>query len=95
MVLVKALDLKFKYRKYIETRDELKFRGLPDTALFNRDDLYEVLPMMGAALEALGTTDGRVLHILEDLLNDMPRFICSREEVFNYLVGCGSEVLQG
>lgn len=95
MVLVKALDLKFKYRKYIETRDEPKFRGLPDTALFNRDDLYEVLPMMGAALEALGTTDGRVLHILEDLLNDMPRFICSREEVFNYLVGCGSEVLQG
>jgi hypothetical protein len=35
-----------------------------------------------------------MLHVLEDLLNEMPRFVSSREEVFNYLVGCGSDVLQ-
>ncbi|MCE1226947.1 MAG: hypothetical protein LWW87_10750 [Geobacteraceae bacterium] len=94
MLIVKAFDLKFKYRKYVETRDEPKFSGLPDPTAFNRDDLYEILPMMGAVMDTLGTTDGRVLHLLEDLLNEMPRFVSSREEVFNYLVGCGSDVLQ-
>ena len=95
MIIVKASDLKFNYRKYIETKDEPKFCGLPDSTPFNRDDVYDVLPMMGAALEAIGTNEGRMLHILEDLLNEMPRFISSREEVFNYLVGCGTEVMQG
>ena len=94
MLVVKAFDLKFKYRKYVETRDEPKFSGLPDPAVFNRDDLYEILPMMGMVMDTLGTTDGRVLHLLEDLLNEMPRFVSSREEVFNYLVGCGSDALQ-
>ena len=94
MLVVKAFDLKFKYRKYVETRDEPKFSGLPDPAVFNRDDLYEILPMMGAVMDTLGTTDGRVLHFLEDLLNEMPRFVSSREQVFNYLVGCGSDALQ-
>lgn len=94
MLVVKAFDLKFKYRKYVETRDEPKFSGLPDPAVFNRDDLYEILPMMGVVMDTLGTTDGRVLHLLEDLLNEMPRFVSSREEVFNYLVGCGSDALQ-
>ena len=94
MLVVKAFDLKFKYRKYVETRDEPKFYGLPDPTAFNRDDLYEILPMMGAVMDTLGTTDGRVLHLLEDLLNEMPRFVSSREEVFNYLVGCGSDALQ-
>lgn len=94
MLIVKAFDLKFKYRKYVETRDEPKFSGLPDPSPFNRDDLYEILPMLGAVMDTLGTVDGRMLHILEDLLNEMPRFVSSREEVFNYLVGCGSDVLQ-
>ena len=94
MLVVKAFDLKFKYRKYVETRDEPKFSGLPDPSPFNRDDLYEILPMLGAVMDTLGTVDGRMLHVLEDLLNEMPRFVSSREEVFNYLVGCGSDVLQ-
>lgn len=85
MLIVKAFDLKFKYRKYIETRDEPKFDGLPDPAPFNRDDLYEVLPMLGAVMDRLGTADGEVLHLLEDLLNEMPRCIVSREEVYEYL----------
>ncbi len=91
MLIVKAFDLKFKYRKFTETREEPKFSGLPDPAPFNRDDLYEVLPMMGAVMERLGTVDGRVLHLLEDLLNEMPRFINSREEAYDFLYHVAEE----
>lgn len=94
MLIVKAFDLKFKYRKYTENRDGPKFSGLPDPTPFNRDDLYEVLPMMGAVMDQLGTTDGEVLHLLEDILNEMPRFVTTREEVFDYLVGSVREYLQ-
>jgi hypothetical protein len=93
MLIVKAFDLKFKYRKYTETRDEPKFAGLPDPAPFNRDDLYEILPMMGAVMDQLGSVDGELLHQLEDILNGMPRFIATRGEVFDYLVGSARECL--
>ncbi len=93
MLIVKASDLKFKYRKYVNQRDEPKFSGLPDPTPFNRDDVYEILPMMGAVMEQLQSDDGRVLHLLEDLLNEMPRFLTSREEVYGYLVGCASDLL--
>jgi len=95
MLIVKASDLKFKYPRDVAHREEPKFSGLPDPAPFNRDDLYEILPMMSAAMEALGSDNGRVLHLLEDFLNEMPRFISSRAEVYDYLVGCGRDVLQG
>ncbi|RII31067.1 MAG: hypothetical protein CXR30_04495 [Geobacter sp.] len=95
MLIVKASDLKFKYPRDVAHREEAKFSGLPDPAPFNRDDLYEILPMMSAAMEALGSDNGRVLHLLEDILNEMPRFVTTREEVYNYLVGCGRDVLQG
>jgi hypothetical protein len=94
MLIVKASDLKFKYRKYIETRDEPKFHGVPDPAPFNRDDLYDILPMMGAVMDQLASIDGEVLNLLEDILNEMPRFVSSREEVFDYLVGSGRECLR-
>ncbi len=93
MLIVKAFDLKFKYRKYTETRDEPKFSGLPDPTPFNRDDLYEVLPMFGAVLDRLASVDGIVLHLLEDLLNEMPRCISSREEVYEYLYRMAEENL--
>lgn len=94
MLIVRAFDLKFKYRKYVETRDEPKFSGLPDPAPFNRDDQYEVLPMLSAVMDELGSTDGELLHLLEDILNEMPRFVTTREEVFDYLVGSGRECLR-
>lgn len=94
MLVVKASDLKFKYRKYIESRDEPKFSGLPDPAPFNRDDLYEILPMMGGVMDQLGSVDGKLLHQLEDILNEMPRFIVTRGEVFDYLVGSARECLR-
>jgi hypothetical protein len=95
MIIVKPSDLKFKYRRYVDQRDEPKFTGLPDPTPFNRDDLYEILPMMGAVMAALQTVDGSMLHQLEDILNEMPCFIASREEVYGYLVGCASDLLEG
>jgi hypothetical protein len=94
MLIIKASDLKFKYRKYIENRDEPKFSGLPDPVPFNRDDLYEILPMMGAVMDELASTDGEVLHMLEDILNEMPRFVHTRAEVFDYLAGSARECLR-
>lgn len=93
-ITIKPSDLKFKYPRDTVHRDEPKFSGLPDPAPFNRDDLYDILPMMEAAMDALGSDNGRVLNFLEDILNEMPRFVTTREEVFNYLVECGRECLR-
>ena len=93
-IIVKASDLKFKYPRDIANREEPKFTGLPDPAPFNRDDLYDVLPMMEAVMDDLGSQDGEVLNLLEDLLNQMPRFLTTREEVFDYLQGSARECLR-
>ena len=91
-IVIKPSDLKFKYPKDIARRDLPKFAGKPDPALFNRDDLYEVLPIFAAVMDTLGSIDGRLLHLLEDILNtDMPRFIATREEVFDCLVETARE----
>jgi hypothetical protein len=93
-ITIKPSDLKFKYPRDIANRDEPKFTGVPDSAPFNRDDLFEILPMMAAVMDELASVDGEVLHLLEDLLNQMPRFITSREEVFDYLQGSARECLR-
>jgi hypothetical protein len=93
-IIVKASDLKFKYPRDIANREEPKFTGLPDPAPFNRDDLYDVLPMMEAVMDELASQDGEILNLLEDLLNQMPRFINTREEVFDYLRGSVRECLR-
>jgi len=93
-ITLKPSDLYYRYRKDIANRDKPKFCGKPDQEPFNRDDLYEVVPMMEAAMDALGTTDGRVLNLLEDIMNlEMPRFIESREMVFDCLVETARERL--
>jgi hypothetical protein len=93
-IIVKASDFKFKYPRDIANRDQPKFSGLPDPEPFNRDDLYEILPMMSAVMDDLGSEDGEVLNLLEDLLNQMPRFITTRGEVFYYLQGSARECLR-
>jgi hypothetical protein len=86
-IVIKPSDLKFKYPKDIARRELPKFAGKPDPAEFNRDDLYELLPMFGAVMDALGADDERILHLLEDILNaEMPRFISTREDVFDFLL---------
>lgn len=95
-ITIKPSDLQYKYPKDIATRDQPKFLGKPDPAPFNRDDLYEIIPMLEAVMDALGTDDGRVLHMLEEIINrDLPRFINRREEVFDCLVETARERLAG
>ena len=93
-VIIKASDLKFRYPRDVVNRAAPKFTGLPDPAPFNRHDLYEVLPMMSAAMNGLESNDGEILHILEDILNQMPGFLRSREEVYDYLLGSARECLR-
>lgn len=94
-LVVKPSDLKYKYPRDIPNRDRPKFRGKPDPHPFNRDDLYEILPVLAAVMDELGRDDGRTLHLLEDLMNrDLPRFLTSREEVFDFLLECSREILE-
>lgn len=93
-IIVKASDLKFRYPRDVANRDEPKFAGLPDPAPFNRHDLYEILPMLSAVMDELESVDGEVLHLVEDVLNDMPGFIATRGEVFDYLRGSARECLR-
>ena len=93
-VTLKASDLYYKYPRDVANRRNPKFAGKPDPAPFNRDDLYEVLPMMEAVMNELGTTEGSVLNMLEDIMiSEMPRFIESREMVFDCLVETARERL--
>jgi hypothetical protein len=94
MIAVKASDFKFKYPRDVANREQTKFTGLPDPAPFNRDDLFDILPMMTAVMNELQSEDSEVLHLLEDLLNQMPRFVSSRGEVFDYLRGSAMECLR-
>jgi hypothetical protein len=84
-ITIKPSDFKFKYPKDIANRNEPKFSGIPDPAPFNRDDLFDVIPMMEAVMDAISSTDGNDLDMLEDILNEMPGFISTREEVFKFL----------
>ncbi len=93
-LVIKPSDFKYRYPRDIAHRGCPKFCGKPDPHPFNRDDLYEVFPMMAAAMEELDSTDGRVLHLLEDILNfDIPRSINRREDVFDCLVETARERL--
>ncbi len=91
---IKPSDLYYKYPRDSVRRDEPKFQGKPDPFPFNRDDLYEVLPMLGQVMEALGRDDERTLHAVEELMiRNLPLWIVSREETFDFLVGCMRESL--
>ena len=93
-IIVKASDFKFKYPRDVVNREQPKFTGLPDPAPFNRHDLYDILPVMSAVMNELDSEDGEVLHLLEDVLNQMPGFITTRGEVFDYLQGSAKECLR-
>ncbi len=93
-IIIKPSDLKYRYPKDVINREKPRFGGKPDSAPFSRDDLYEILPMMTAVMNELGSDDGRVLHLIEDILNnDVPRFISTREEVFDCLVAATRDCL--
>ena len=86
-------DLKYKYPRVIDTRYQPKFLGKDDPAPFNRDDLYDIIPVLEAVMDDLGRDDARTLHCIEDLMNrDLPRCLESRGEVFGFLAGCAREL---
>lgn len=86
-IKIKPSDLFHKYNHIKETQHEPKFAGLPDPHPFDRDDLYEIVPMLEAVMNEMGYEDGNTLQKLEELIiYEMPRFIETREEVFNFLV---------
>lgn len=94
-VTIKPSDLYYRYPKDTLNRHAAKFRGKPDPAPFNRDDLYEVIPMLEQVMAALDQDDARTLHAVEEvMIRDLPRFLATREEVFDFLVGCGREMLE-
>jgi hypothetical protein len=86
-IAIRPSELYYKYARKKATRDFPKFAGKPDTHPFDRDDLYEVIPMLEAVMNELGSVDGCVLRRAEEVLNnEMPCFIRTREEVFDCLV---------
>ena len=50
-------DLYYKYPRDTVRRHEPKFSAKPDRAPFNRDDMYEVIPMLERAMDELGRDD--------------------------------------
>ena len=94
-IVIKPSDLYHRYPKDTVNRDQPKFRGKPDPAPFNRDDIYEVIPMLEEVMAELGRDDARTLHATEEvMIRSMPRFIVSREEVFDFLVGTMRDILE-
>ena len=89
-----ALQIKPSDLYYKEQQHEPKFSGKPDSELYDRDDLYEVIPMLQAVMDELNCQDANVLHRLEELAGDeMPQFIRTREEVFDFLVAVMRDML--
>ena len=94
-IQIKPSDLYYKYRHNKETQHEPKFTGKPDPKPYDRDDLYEVISMLSAVMDHFNCVDANVLHRLEELAgDDMPRFIRSREEVFDFLVSVVGDKLE-
>lgn len=94
-ISINPSDLKYKYPKVTETRHAPKFQGKDDPEPFNRDDLYDILPLMEAVMDELGRDDADTLHFVEDIMNlNLPRFVTSRGEVFRFLAGSAREMLE-
>jgi hypothetical protein len=93
-IQINPSDLYFKYRRNKDLRYEPKFTGKPDASLYDRDDLYDVIPMLSAVMDELNCRDANVLHRLEELAGDeMPRFIKAREDVFDFLVAVVGDLM--
>jgi hypothetical protein len=94
-IAIKPSDLYYKYQRATARRHEPKFSIKPDRAPFNRDDMYEVIPMLERAMDELGRDDARTLHAMEEIMiRNLPGWIVTREEVFDFLVGSMGEVLE-
>ena len=94
-IVIKPSDLYYKYPRDTARRQESKFSAKPDRTPFDRDDLYEVIPMLEKVMDDLGMDDARTLHAIEEIMiRTMPTSIVAREEAFDFLVGSMREVLE-
>jgi hypothetical protein len=92
---IKPSDLWYRYARKKEVRELPRFEGTPDAHPFDANNLYEVLPMFEAVMNAVGTDDAHVLRELEEILNrGIPGFLTRRDEVYDYLLGSIREVLR-
>lgn len=86
-VMIKPSDLYYRYPRKKENREVPKFSGKPDSAPFDRNDMYEVIPMFEQVMDALGSNEMDVLHKMEEVLNnDVPGFVQTREEMYDCLL---------
>jgi len=86
-IAIKPSDLYYRYSRKKETRELPKFSGKPDSNPFDRYDLYEVVPMYEAVMDALGSDEQEVLQKMEEVLNnEVPAFIQTREEMYDCLL---------
>jgi len=94
-LVIKPSDLYYKYKRKKATRDLPKFSGKPDAHPFDRDDLFDVIPMLEAVMSELDSVDGNVLHRAEEvMIQEMHAFIRTRAEVFDCLVAMVREELE-
>jgi hypothetical protein len=84
---IKPSDLYYRYPRKKETREQPKFSGKPDPNPFDRYDLYEVVPMYEAVMDAIGSDEQDVLQKMEEVLNnEVPAFVQTREEMYDCLL---------
>ena len=95
-VSIKPSDLRYRYRRKKETRDIPKFTGKPDPHPFDREDLYDVIPMFEALMGALDSNNGEVLCRMEEvMIGEMPAFIETREDVYDCLLAVMLDLQKG
>ena len=94
-IAIKPSDLWYRYPRNKATRDLPRFSGKLDATPFDRNNLYEVVPMLEAVMDALQTRDQGILRELEELLNSfMPACLATRGEVHDFLLESMREVLR-
>ena len=93
-IQIKPSDLYYRYAKNKAARDLPKFSGLPDSRPFDREDLYELIPMFEKVMDDLGTRDVRVLERMEEILiYELPVFVNRRDMVYDALLTTLRELL--
>ncbi len=86
-ITIKPSDLYFRYHRKKEGKEQARFCGKPDPLPFDREDLFEVIPMFEAVMDALHANDERVLRQLENIVDSIPPgYQPPREEIFDFLV---------
>jgi len=91
---IKPSDLRYKYRHNTPARQLPPFVDKPDPRPFDRDSLHEVLAMLGRVMDALDSDSALVLEAAEEVMvQQMPAFLATREEVYDFLCGVMRERL--